>query len=80
KLLASLGYQSVLERGFALVRDGNGKPIRTAKAAKPDQRAEIQFQDGRLAATLHGTLTGKAPRGPSAKKKQGSGEDQGSLF
>ena len=80
KLLASLGYQSVLERGFALVRDGNGKPIRTAKAAKPEQRAEIQFQDGRLAATLHGTLSDKAPRPPGPKKKQGPEEGQGSLF
>lgn len=80
KLLASLGYQSVLERGFALVRDANGKPIRAAAGTKPEQRAEIQFQDGRVAATLHAPLSGAAPKPPKSKKKASPPEGQGSLF
>ena len=35
KLLASLSYQSVLSRGFALVRDANGNAIRHAVAVSP---------------------------------------------
>ncbi|NNF81046.1 MAG: exodeoxyribonuclease VII large subunit, partial [Rhizobiales bacterium] len=80
KLLASLGYQSVLERGFALVRNADGKPIRNVTAAKPEQRAEIQFQDGRLAATLHGQLSGPAPSPQKPKKKPKPAEGQGTLF
>ncbi len=48
KLLLSLSYKSVLARGFALVRDDKGQPIRAAAAVKPAARIEIEFGDGKV--------------------------------
>ncbi|WP_439541607.1 exodeoxyribonuclease VII large subunit [Hyphomicrobium sp.] len=58
KLLGSLGYQSVLARGFALVRDGTGAMIRQATATHSGQAIQIEFADGRIAAEV------KGPAGP----------------
>ena len=49
-LLKSLSYQGVLERGFALVLDTNGAPIRAAKAIKPGDVVALRFADGRIEA------------------------------
>ena len=46
KLLDSLSYKSVLQRGFALVRDGTGQPVHAAAAVKPWQSLTIEFADG----------------------------------
>lgn len=46
KLLASLSYKSVLQRGFALVRDGKGLPVRSALAVKPAEQLTVEFNDG----------------------------------
>jgi exodeoxyribonuclease VII large subunit len=51
KLLASLGYQSVLARGFALVRDDSGAMVRAARTVAAGQGLEIEFADGRVKAT-----------------------------
>src|SRR5262249_26152710 len=54
-LLRSLSHKSVLERGFALVRDDNGKMVR--RAAMLAERAtllEIEFADGRVRADYPG--------------------------
>lgn len=95
KLLGSLGYQSVLARGFALVRDGSGAMLRSASAAAPGQALQIEFADGRIGA--HVDTEGRAPtvetRAEPAKdrpaeparpateppRKRSPG-DQGSLF
>jgi exodeoxyribonuclease VII large subunit len=53
-LLGSLSYRSVLERGFALVRGPDGAAVRTASAAPPGARVEIEFADGRVGAALDG--------------------------
>jgi exodeoxyribonuclease VII large subunit len=44
------GPQKTLGRGFAIVRDEQGKPITLAASAKPGVGMEIEFRDGRLAA------------------------------
>jgi exodeoxyribonuclease VII large subunit len=44
------GPQKTLGRGFAIVRDEQGKPITSAAGAKPGAGMEIEFRDGRLAA------------------------------
>jgi exodeoxyribonuclease VII large subunit len=84
-LLNSLGYQSVLSRGFALVRDEAGKTIRQAAAIVSGEAINIEFADGRVGATANGTdpsdgatqdqRAGKTPR----QKTRGRG-GQGSLF
>ena len=79
QLLKAFSYQGVLARGFALVRDGEGHPLRTAAAVDGGARLEIEFADGRVGATADG---GGAP--PPAKSKLrprgGGAGGQGSLF
>lgn len=54
KLLNTLSYQGVLARGFALVRDANGKMLRKASQIMPPQSVEIEFSDGRVIAKVTG--------------------------
>jgi exodeoxyribonuclease VII large subunit len=58
KLLASLSYQGVLSRGFALVRDAEGRTVRSAGAVQEGQRLDIELQDGRLATVVTGATSG----------------------
>ena len=68
-LLNSLGYKAVLARGYALVRDGEGHPVRSATDVAPGQALAIEFADGAVAATADGA---KQKRRPSARAQQGS--------
>ncbi len=43
RLLESLGYARVLERGFALVRDSGGMTVRRAGQTRAGQRLDIEF-------------------------------------
>jgi exodeoxyribonuclease VII large subunit len=91
QLLRAFSYQSVLERGFALVRDGGGHPLRSAAAVQPGMPLDIEFADGSVGATAQNVRsTGEAaspapsvptswkPRKPKSEPRGGSG--QGSLF
>ena len=51
QLLGALSYRSVLARGFALVRDEQGHAVRTAAGIGPGARLDLEFSDGRVAAT-----------------------------
>jgi exodeoxyribonuclease VII large subunit len=86
-LLRSLGYRSVLARGFAVVRDEAGAMVRSAAAVTAGQRLEIELVDGRFAAeALDGGTASEpsrssaqsAPAKPRARKGPKGG--QGSLF
>jgi exodeoxyribonuclease VII large subunit len=46
KVLAALSYQSVLDRGFALVRDEAGAMVRSVAGLAPGRRLEIEVADG----------------------------------
>lgn len=46
RVLQSVSYQSVLERGFALVRDGEGGLVRRVGDAPVGAGGEVQFLDG----------------------------------
>ena len=48
KLLAALGYKSVLARGFAVVRDQHGRPLRGVAAIRPEAALELEMFDGKL--------------------------------
>ncbi|QFU07466.1 Exodeoxyribonuclease 7 large subunit [Rhodobacteraceae bacterium THAF1] len=69
RLHATLGYQATLERGFAVVRDGDSV-VTTKAQAKSAARLEIEFRDGKF------PLTGPAPKKP----KPESPPEQGSLL
>jgi exodeoxyribonuclease VII large subunit len=84
RLLAAFSYREVLKRGFALVRDGEGRPLRAAAGVSSGMRLDIEFADGHVAAVADGE--GAAPKpAPTAKPKPRSGGGdgsggQGSLF
>jgi exodeoxyribonuclease VII large subunit len=50
RLLTAVSYRGVLERGFALVRDLAGRPLRQAAAVTAGERIDIEFSDGRVRA------------------------------
>jgi exodeoxyribonuclease VII large subunit len=81
KLLGALSYQGVLARGFALVRDGAGAPIRSAAAVSTGQALDIEFADGRVAATATQAQGGRLrqPVRPRARRTS-TDPGQGNLF
>jgi exodeoxyribonuclease VII large subunit len=82
QLLAAYSYRGVLERGFALVRDGEGHPLRSAAAIAAGMRIDIEFSDGRIGATADGERAlrpSAQPRPRTRGGSEGSG-GQGSLF
>jgi exodeoxyribonuclease VII large subunit len=90
RLLDAFSYREVLKRGFALVRDDAGHPLRSAAAVTNRMRMEIEFSDGRVAAVADGQGSpppglSDAPVAPARAKPRprGGGEGssgQGSLF
>jgi exodeoxyribonuclease VII large subunit len=83
RLLQAVSYRGVLARGFALVRDLEGRPLRAAGAVAPGMRVDIEFVDGRVRAVTEGAPAREAPvTGGPAKShgRRGGGEGQGSLF
>ncbi|MBS0245548.1 MAG: exodeoxyribonuclease VII large subunit [Proteobacteria bacterium] len=54
RLLAAFSYREVLKRGFALVRDDKGQPLRAAAQVSAGSRLDIEFADGHIAATADG--------------------------
>ena len=78
KLLESYSFHSVLNRGFALVRDQDGRPVLTAAQTQAGDTLSIEFADGRIGAKVtEGTRT--VPR-PSAPRRRDGGGNQGSLL
>jgi exodeoxyribonuclease VII large subunit len=87
QLLAAFSYRGVLARGFALVRDGAGRPLRSAAVIGAGMPIEIEFSDGRVGARAQGSLDSGAPSPdkpdgePAKPRPRGSGRSgQGDLF
>ncbi|MFN0218856.1 MAG: exodeoxyribonuclease VII large subunit [Hyphomicrobium sp.] len=84
-VLVTLGHRSVLARGFALVRNVEGRMVRLAAAVTPGAELSIEFSDGRIGAQA-GAATPKPKTPPEATEPTaalGKGKDrggQGSLF
>jgi exodeoxyribonuclease VII large subunit len=75
QFLGALGYRNVLKRGFALVRDEDGAPLRSAAAVAPGQPLRIEFADGEVAANARED----APKA-SRKRQTTAKPSQGTLF
>ena len=78
QLLAAFSYRGVLSRGFALVRDGAGQPLRTAAAVQPGMTLDIEFSDGRVGATAQGVskrIESPPFARPRPRKRRGGGGD-----
>jgi exodeoxyribonuclease VII large subunit len=93
KLLASLSYQGVLQRGFVLVRDSNGRMVREAANLHAGDALELEFRDGRVDAETRSVRTTgvKDSGGPASasaaepdpqvrRTRRPRGSGQGSLF
>jgi len=78
-LLASLSYQRVLERGYAVVRNRCAGPVTSAAALHSGAEIDIGFHDGKLNATVDGAAKdAAAPR--RAPRCRRVAERQGKLF
>jgi exodeoxyribonuclease VII large subunit len=75
QLLRSLGYKQVLSRGFALVRDADGRPRRSALDIKSATVLDIEFADGHI-----GAVTVEGPSAPAKRSRTPRKTSQASLF
>ena len=82
ELLAAFSYRGVLARGFALVRDAKGQPLRTVASVTAGMALEIEFSDGRVGARAESDAATARPSSPAGKARgrQASGPGQGDLF
>jgi exodeoxyribonuclease VII large subunit len=62
KLLRGYSYEGVLERGFALVLNDKGQPVRNVASALPGSAITVQVADGRF-----GAVVGGKPQAPKHK-------------
>ncbi len=72
RLRETLGYESTLKRGFAIVR-GDGQVVTTAAQAATATALELQFADGRLPLS-------PAPARPPRKTSREPPPEQGTLL
>jgi len=82
KLLESYSFHSVLNRGFALVRDQDGQPVLAAAGTRTGDAISIQFTDGKVGARVtEVTSTAPRPAPPAApRRRDGGSGNQGSLL
>ncbi len=80
KLLDTLSYQSVLKRGFALVRKADGRMVRTVENAPDGATLTVEFHDGTVG--VHVTGAGPVPPRPrpAGRKPPAPDDPQSSLF
>ncbi len=69
KLLKTLSYHGVLERGFAVVREAGGSPLVSAAGAAPGTALDIEFHDGHVAATVGSDAGAPTKSAPKPKRK-----------
>jgi len=78
QLLDAYSYHGVLKRGFALVRDGEGHPLRSAASVTGAMKLDIEFSDGRVGAVADGAGKPRlASPKPAAKPKPGGDKPSG---
>jgi len=80
QVLGAVGYRNVLARGFALVRNEMGAPLRSAAEIGFPQTLRIEFFDGEVGATTGAHAGAKRPFGKPARRKRAGDDDQTSLF
>jgi exodeoxyribonuclease VII large subunit len=82
QLLAAFSYRGVLERGFALVRDRAGKPLRSAVAVSAGMALDIEFGDGRVGAVAGDARSMTPASAPIRRRRRSTGDipGQGKLF
>ncbi|MDD9910429.1 MAG: exodeoxyribonuclease VII large subunit [Ahrensia sp.] len=94
-LLKSLSYTGVLERGYAVVRNADGVPVKSVAGFVAGDGLSIEMLDGRLDASVQGSARGageapqvavlpkvsrKSPARTSKTSQNKAPEGQGDLF
>jgi exodeoxyribonuclease VII large subunit len=82
QLLAAFSYRGVLARGFALVRDRAGRPLRAAAAVTVGMPMDVEFSDGHVGARAEVVQASTAPCVEPLRRRRRRGSDpgQGNLF
>ena len=80
ELLAAFSYRGVLARGFALVRDAAGQPLRSAAAVSTGMPLEIEFSDGSIAARAESGPAVERSPAPAKARRRTTAPGQGDLF
>lgn len=80
RLMESLSHTSVLKRGFAIVLNDQGLPVKAAAAVQSGENLTLRFNDGDVSANA----TGENLQAPAVKKKNKPSnpktDNQGTLF
>jgi exodeoxyribonuclease VII large subunit len=79
KLMETLSHRATLARGFALVRDEDGRLLRQAAAARPGTGVTLEFADGGVAARIEGDAALTPKQKPKSAGKRAP-KGQGDLF
>jgi exodeoxyribonuclease VII large subunit len=74
-LLEAYSYQGVLNRGFALVRDEEARPVRDTVAARAAGTLDVQFADGHVRVRADAGVASARPQRPRP-----TAPSQGNLF
>ena len=83
RVLDSVSYQRVLDRGFALVTGKDDSPVLSAVGAAPGDAWQVHFRDGAVAATVSGDAPPRSMNKPKKKAKRAKdtpNDPQGTLL
>jgi exodeoxyribonuclease VII large subunit len=70
RVLESVSYKAVLNRGFALVRGADGVLKRRAADIRSSENLTLTFADGEVGAVAKGKQAAKRDASPSPKARQ----------
>jgi exodeoxyribonuclease VII large subunit len=78
----AVNHMATLRRGYALVRDGSGKPVFRASGLSAGAAIEIEFSDGRIRSRVGDEAPPAAETKPLPRRSRGKADpdDQGNLF
>ena len=71
RLRETLGYRATLQRGFVLVRDGDGEVVRSASKLATGRVYDLEFADGHADVMRAGDKSDRAGKARSRPVKQG---------
>jgi exodeoxyribonuclease VII large subunit len=80
RLISSLSHESVLQRGFALVRDASGKAVTSAAQIAAGDAFKVEMHDGTIDAVAGGPTPGARPQSAPRPAKKSPPPGQGDLF
>ena len=80
KMLNAYSFKKTLERGFAVIRAPDGKPVITASEAQKHDNLNIEFQNNELVSVQTGSASPKPKKKKSPSQSKKDDQSQASLF